>query len=87
MSDYRFTEDGMEDYLYWQAHDKQVLKRINDLLKSISRTPFDGPGKPEPLKGEKGKWSRRIKGKDRLVYSFEGDTVTVYQCKGHYSDT
>ena len=86
MSDFRFTEDGMEDYLYWQSRDKQTLKKINSLLKAISRAPFDGEGKPEALKGEKGKWSRRINEKDRIVYSFENDTVTVYQCKGHYDD-
>ena len=57
MSSFHFTEDGMEDYLYWQIHDKQILKRINSLLKSVARTPFTGEGKPEPLKGEKGKWS------------------------------
>ena len=86
MSDFHFTEDGMEDYLFWQQHDKQTLKKINNLLKSVSRTPFEGEGKPEPLKGEKGKWSRRINDKDRLVYSYERDTITIYQCRGHYDD-
>ena len=86
MSNFCFTEDAMEDYLYWQSYDKQTLRRINQLLKSASRTPFAGEGKPEPLKNENGKWSRRINEKDRLVYSYENDTVTVYQCKGHYSD-
>ena len=85
MSSFHFTEDGMEDYLYWQAHDKQVLKKINSLLKSVSRTPFSGEGKPEPLKF-KGKWSRRINETDRLVYSYENDTIIIYQCKGHYDD-
>ncbi len=86
MSSFHFTEDGMEDYLYWQANDRQTLRKINSLLKSISRTPFAGEGKPEPLKGENSKWSRRINGKDRLVYSYEQDIVTIYQCKGHYED-
>lgn len=86
MSEYCFTEDGMEDYLYWQSHDKQTLKKINTLLKSISRTSFTGEGKPEPLKGENGNWNRRINGADRLVYSCEKDIITIYQCKGHYSD-
>ena len=58
MSSFQFTEDGMEDYLYWQEHSKQTLKKVNSLLKAISRTPFTGEGKPEPLK-YKGMWSRR----------------------------
>ena len=86
MSDYKFTEDGWEDYVYWQTQDKRMLKKINSLLKAISRDPFKGDGKPEPLKGEKGKWSRRINEKERLVYSFEDDTVMIYQCRGHYHD-
>ena len=56
------------------------------VLKDISAHPFSGIGKPEPLKGENGKWSRRINEKDRLVYSFEDDTVMIYQCRGHYHD-
>ena len=86
MSSYQFTEDGMEDYLFWQAHDRQTLRKINTLLKAVSRMPFEGEGKPEPLRGEKGKWSRRINEKDRLVYSFESDVITIYQCRGHYDD-
>ena len=86
MSSYHFTEDGMEDYLFWQLHDKQVLRKINRLLKSISGTPFEGEGKPEPLRGENGKWNRRINDKDRLVYSFEQRMITIYQCRGHYDD-
>ena len=86
MSDFLFTEDGMEDYLYWQTQDRKTLKKINSLLKEISRDPFKGEGKPEPLKGENGKWSRRINGEDRLVYKYEDGQVTIYQCKGHYSD-
>ena len=86
MSDIRFTEDGLEDYIYWQSQDKKTLRKINSLLKNILRDPFGGEGKPEPLKKEVGKWSRRINEKDRLVYSYEDDTVTIYQCKGHYTD-
>lgn len=86
MSDFRFTEDGLEDYIYWQSQDKKTLKKINSLLKAVSRDPFKGDGKPEPLKGEYGKWSRRINDKDRLVYSYEKDVVTIYQCRGHYGD-
>ena len=86
MSDFLFTEDGLEDYIYWQSQDRKTLKKINALLKAISRDPFAGDGKPEPLKGENGKWSRRINEKDRLVYRYEDGQVTVYQCRGHYED-
>ncbi len=86
MSELLFTEDGWEDCVYWQSQDRKTLKRINDLLKAVAREPFAGDGKPEPLKGEKGKWSRRINEKDRLVYALQNGTVTVYQCRGHYTD-
>lgn len=87
MGNLSFTEDAFEDYLYWQQEDKKTLKRINQLLKAIQRDPFAGEGKPEPLKGNlTGLWSRRINDKDRLVYSQNGDTFTIYQCKGHYND-
>lgn len=66
MSDFLFTEDGLEDYIYWQNKDRKTLKKINVLLKAINRTPFEGDGKPEPLKGEHGKWFRRINEKDRF---------------------
>jgi toxin YoeB len=87
MSSITFADDAFEEYLYWQKQDKKILNKINSLLKEIQRQPFDGVGKPEPLKGDlNGKWSRRINDKDRLVYSYENDVVIVYQCKGHYSD-
>lgn len=87
MSRITFAEDAWEDYLYWQAQDKKTLRKINALLKDIQRSPFSGPGKPEPLKGElSGKWSRRINDKDRLVYPFEEDMIVITQCKGHYED-
>ncbi|MBQ9528515.1 MAG: Txe/YoeB family addiction module toxin [Fretibacterium sp.] len=86
MSDVNFTQDGWEDYLYWQVQDKKTLRKINSLLASAQRNPHEGEGKPEPLRGETGKWSRRINDKDRLVYSFENGRLTVYQCKGHYDD-
>ena len=79
-----FTEDGWEDYLYWQAQDKRTLKKINSLLKGIQRTPFEGEGKPEALKNAEGDWSRRINSKDRLVYRMEDGAILVKQCKGHY---
>lgn len=80
-----FTDDGWEDYLYWQTQDRKTLSRINVLLKDIQRSPFTGTGKPEPLKHDKsGLWSRRINDTDRLVYRVNGDIVEIMQCKGHY---
>lgn len=77
--------DAWEDYLYWQSHDKKILKRINQLLKDISRSPFDGIGKPEPLKEDlAGFWSRRIDDEHRIVYAVENDRVLIFSCRGHY---
>ena len=87
MSKITFAEDAWEEYLYWQTQDKKTLKKINTLLKSVQRTPFEGEGKPEELKGEqRGKWSRRINDKDRLVYEVCEDGIVITQCKGHYDD-
>lgn len=87
MSNITFAEDAWEEYLYWQAQDKKTLRKINALLKEIQREPFRGTEKPEPLKGSgSGQWSRRINDKDRLVYTVEKDSITVLQCKNHYSD-
>lgn len=86
MSKITFTEVAWEDYLYWQEQDKKILKKINNLLKEIQRNPFSGEGKPEPLKNMEGDWSRRINGKDRIVYRMEAGMILVKQCKGHYSD-
>ncbi len=85
MSDIRFAEDAWNEYLYWQTQDKKTLKRINTLFKEIQRTPFDGIGKPEPLKGSTD-WSRRIDEKNRLVYEVQNGTIVVKQCRGHYDD-
>lgn len=77
--------DAWEDYLYWQTQDKRNLKRINQLLRDIARTPFEGIGKPEPLKGKlSGLWSRRIDEEHRLVYAVEDDRVLIFSCRGHY---
>lgn len=87
MSNISFADDAWSEYLYWQTQDKKTLKKINSLLKDIQRSPFEGAGKPEPLKNDKsGMWSRRINEKDRLVYSVSNDYIIVYQCKGHYDD-
>ena len=80
-----FVEDAWDEYLEWQRRDGKSVKKINDLLEDICRHPFQGLGKPEPLKGDKsGKWSRRINGSDRIVYRVEQETVIVFQCRGHY---
>lgn len=80
-----FTEAGWEQYLYWQTQDKSVTKKINKLLKDIQRHPFEGTGKPEPLKGNlSGFWSRRISQEHRLVYAVANETVTIAQCRFHY---
>ncbi len=76
---------GWEDYLYWQATDRQVLKRINSLIKDIRQHPHEGIGNPEPLKHNwSGYWSRRIDREHRLVYKAEGETITIVQCRYHY---
>ena len=73
------------DYQYWQSHDKKLVKRINLLVKDIIRQPYDGVGKPEPLKHEfSGYWSRRITDEHRLVYKAESDHITIAQCRFHY---
>lgn len=80
-----FMADGWEDYLYWQQTDKAVLMKINGLIKEIPRNPFDGTGKPEPLKENlKGYWSRRINLEHRLVYAVEEDQMIILQCRYHY---
>ena len=79
--------DAWEDYLYWQGQDKKTLKRINQLVKDICRNPFEGMGKPEPLKGNlTGFWSRRVDEEHRLVYAVEDRAVVVISCRGHYDD-
>lgn len=79
--------DAWEDYLHWQTQDKKTLRRINQLLKDIQRSPFEGIGKPEPLKGTlTGFWSRRIDETHRLVYAVEDGRILVIACRGHYDD-
>lgn len=77
--------DAWEDYLYWQQNDKKIVKRINQLIKDIVRSPFDGIGKPEPLKENlTGFWSRRIDAEHRLVYFVQENMVLIFACRGHY---
>lgn len=81
----QFSPKGWDDYLYWQQIDKKILKKINDLFKDISRSPYEGIGKPEPLKHAlSGFWSRRITDEHRLVYRVEGSVIYVAQARYHY---
>lgn len=80
-----FVDESWEDYLYWQKTDKKKLKRINELIKDISRQPFDGLGKPEPLKFKySGFWSRRIDDEHRLIYAVRDDEIVIVKCRFHY---
>ena len=80
-----WSEKSWDDYLYWQKQNKNVLKKINLLIKDIERNPFDGLGKPEPLKENlSGWWSRRIDDTHRIVYRVENGNLEIAQCKGHY---
>ena len=82
---YVFSEQAWDDYLFWQGTDKKILKRINSLIKEISRDPFRGTGKPEPLKHAlAGYWSRRITEADRIVYKVENQTLCIAQLRYHY---
>lgn len=79
--------DAWNEYLYWQTQDKKILRRINQLLKDIRRNPFEGIGKPEPLRGNlAGFWSRRIDSEHRLAYAVEEETVLIFSCRGHYDN-
>lgn len=82
----RFSERAWEDYLYWQKFDRKILKRINSLLQDISRgEPYEGIGKPEPLKHAfSGFWSRRINAEHRLVYRVVDGVIEVAQARYHY---
>ena len=88
MSDHRlaWTAEGWEDYLYWQTQDRKTLRRINQLLADTLRDdPFDGIGKPEPLKHAlAGAWSRRIDEANRLVYVASDTHITILQARYHY---
>ncbi|MBV7488809.1 Txe/YoeB family addiction module toxin [Pseudomonas jessenii] len=80
-----FTPEAWDDYLWFQQNDKAGLKRINLLIKAIQREPFDGLGKPEPLKHNlSGFWSRRITAEHRLVYAIEDGEIHVVMCRYHY---
>ena len=80
-----FSEKAWEDYLYWQKNDKKLLRRINLLIKEVQRDPFQGKGKPEPLKHAlAGYWSRRIDNTNRMVYKKSDDSILIAQLRYHY---
>jgi toxin YoeB len=81
-----FTESAWQDYLWFQEKDRQLLKRINQLIKDALRTPFEGLGKPEPLKADlAGYWSRRINDEHRLVYGLTDTDLVIISCRYHYA--
>ncbi len=80
-----FSEHAWNDYLYRQKSDKKILKRINAVVKDIQRSPFEGIGKPEPLKHAlSGYWSRRINDEHRLVYRISDEAILIAQLRYHY---
>ena len=80
-----FSKNAWDDYISWQNEDKKILKRINNLIKEIQRTPYEGTGRPEPLKYDlSGFWSRRIDHEHRLVYQYMENEVLIYSCRYHY---
>ncbi len=80
-----WSKNAWEDYLYWQATDKRMLKRVNLLIKDITRHPFEGVGSPEPLKHNwSGYWSRRIDKEHRLIYKMSDMQIIIAGCRYHY---
>ena len=81
----KFTDEAWNDYQHWVNNDKKILKRVNILIKDIDRNPFDGIGKPEPLKANlQGYWSRRIDHGHRIVYSVESEQIVFISLRFHY---
>lgn len=82
-----WEDRAWEEYIYWQNQDKKTLRKINALIKDIKRSPFDGIGKPEPLKENlSGYWSRRINDVDRLIYKVEENDIYIIACRYHYGN-
>lgn len=80
-----WTSESWLDYVYWQTQDKKTLKRINKLISDIKRNPFEGIGKPEPLRENlSGFWSRRIDEANRIVYVVDDNRITIISCRYHY---
>lgn len=85
MLNLKFTDEAWETYLFWQTQDRKTLKRINDLIQTARRDPFEGIGKPEALKHSlSGCWSRRIDATNRLVYEVQNDALIIISCRYHY---
>ncbi len=83
-----FHPEAWEEYLLWQANDRPVLRKLNRLIEAITRDPYEGIGKPEPLRFDyTGYWSRRITDEHRLIYKVEGDALYIVQCRYHYNDS
>ena len=82
-----WEDRAWKDYTYWKEQDRKTLKKIKSILKDLQRNPFEGVGKPEPLKGSlSGMWSRRIDETNRIVYYAQDDILFVISCRGHYDD-
>ena len=80
-----WSEQAWDDYLYWQEADKRMVKKLNELIKEPRRTPFEGKGKPEPLRHNlAGFWSRRITAEHRFVYSVTDEALLIAACRYHY---
>ena len=80
-----FHEKAFDEYLYWQKNDKKTLKRLNNIIKDIKRNPYEGLGKPEPLRyALQGYRSRRITLEDRIIYKVENDNLIIISCAKHY---
>ena len=80
-----FLEDAFDQYVLWQQRDKVALAKVNRLIAECQRHPFEGTGKPEPLRGDySGWWSRRIDREHRLVYRIDGGNLVIAQCRYHY---
>jgi toxin YoeB len=80
-----WTDEDWDSYVYWQTKDKKTLKRINKLIQATKKNPFEGIGKPEPLKENlSGFWSRRIDDTNRLVYAVDDKYLTIISCRYHY---
>jgi len=82
---YKFTDEAWTDYQYWIENDRKQLKRINELIKDITRSPFEGIGKPEPLKANlSGYWSRRIDREHRVIYAVENKQLVFVSFRFYY---
>ena len=87
MRDLTFRGGSYDDFLSIFTLDKKLFKKLDQLIKEVRRTPFEGTGKPEALRGNfSGLWSRRITGEHRLVYEVHDEAIVIVSCKGHYGD-